>query len=148
MFEGGRKVASEMKTVGLIFAFVLAITGCADGSANLACSGTNVVTEVRNGNFFETQVPLVISLQISAVKSLNPFGEKSYEARVNYQTFAKDDIITIKREINGFKEFDSDTGVSFRFNLDTKVLSIYRKKTIRQQNVKYSAPEEFTGKCS
>lgn len=136
-----------MKTFPLLIVCVLTTAGCADGSTNLACSGTNVVTEVRNGDFVETQVPLVISLQIHEIQSMNPFGEKFYEARVSNQTFGKDDTSLYKRELTGTKKF-SDSSLYFRFNFDTKVLSIYRQKTIRQQNARYSAPEEFTGKCS
>lgn len=137
-----------MKTVGLIVGCVVTITGCADGSTNLACAGTNVITEIRNGDFVETQVPLVISLQINAIQSFNPFGNRSYKVRVDNQTFEEDEIVVFTRDIKGIKVFGDDTAVSFRFNLDTKVLSMYRKKTIKQKNIKYSTPEEFTAKCS
>jgi hypothetical protein len=138
-------LAGPKKYVVLI---ALAITGCSfNDDLSLACSGSKDVMSIVDREFVERAVPFTISFRAKRQNKLAIFSNPIYAVTVDGTSYNQSEVFLFDNRLSGTNSIGG-LATSFRFELDTRVLTLVEKSTLTIGKEKYGLMNTFTGKCS
>jgi uncharacterized protein YcfL len=136
------------KYTALIALTALIVTGCSSNyDLSLACVGSKDVMTVVDKGFVERAVPLTISLRTERQNKMSVFSHPIYKVVIDNTTYDPKDVYLFDNKLSGAQSTEYVAN-SFRFELDTRVLTLVEKSTLTIGRESYSLMNTFTGKCS